>query len=239
MDREGLISIEISALAAALVLALRLFSLLGARGALERQEKVARDALSTGDPQAIRAAIRRLAARVPYGDWTSELLAATENADKTQRKETLARAAAAARRRIRRVTSRGLALDWVVLAVTLGLGAFAREALRVGPLVLGLGAVIIVTLVASLLARAALGRSVLAALAQVESQLVERSLDVETLALSETQCPWCGAETRSRPASLRFEENGSEENDADVEISLVGCPQCGKAHVSLDPRLFV
>jgi hypothetical protein len=228
---ENIASIELAAGAAAVVLAVRLYSLIRAtRGVPDAHRQVV-EALSTGDPKKLKQKASGLGYLNPYGEGAAYLIEASqrEGLSGEQRVEGLERATATAKRRISRRTEQGQAMDFVALCVAIGIVIFAGDVLPTGPLFRSLASAIIVLLLSSLGVRAKLQASVTGSLEVLRSVLVARP-QLPSLSDGPIDCFWCGERTERRSYDIQDVSGGGRER-----VLAAVCGACGKFVATLAP----
>lgn len=231
MKGENIVSIELAAGAAAVVLGARLISLIRAtRGVPDAHRQVV-DALSTGDPKTLKQKASGLGYLNPYGEGAAYLVEASqrEGLSADQRIETLDRAAVTAKRRLSRRTEQGQAMDFVALCVAMGVVIFASDVLPSGPLFRSLASAIIVLLLSSLGVRAKLQGRVASSLDALRSVLIARP-QLPSLSDGPIDCFWCGERTERRSYDIK-EVNGSGQD----RVLAAVCAACGKFVATLPP----
>lgn len=231
MQSENIVSIELAVGAAALVLGVRLFSLIQATRGVPEAHGLVVDALSDGDLELLRKKTHGLGYRNPYGEVASQLIEAHERdaASLQERAEFVERAAGVARRRVIRRTQQSQAMDLVALSIATGIVAFARDGLPAGPLFWSLALAVLALLMASIFARSQLQTSVLGSLDALRSVLMARP-QLPSLSEGPLDCFWCGEKTEKRTFDIR-----DVQTDAHERVLAAVCGNCGKFVTTLPP----
>lgn len=224
MQSESVVSIELAVGAAALVLGVRLFSLVQATRGVPAAHGLVVDALTDGDLHQLRRKTHGLGYRNPYGEVASLLIEAHERdvASREERAGIIERAAVIARRRIIRRTQQSQAMDLVALSVASGIVAFARDGLPTSPIFWCLAVAVLLFLVSSIAARSQLQTSVLGSLDALRTVLIARP-QLPSLSDGPLDCFWCGEKTEKRAFDIAEVETGEQ-----ARVLAAVCGNCGK-----------
>ena len=224
MQSESILTIDLAVGAAALVLGVRLYSLVQATRGVPAAHGLVVDALADGDLNQLRPKTHGLGYRNPYGEVAGLLIEAHER-DVTslqERAEFIERAAGVARRRVIRRTQQSQAMDLVALSVATGIVAFARDGLPTGPIFWSLALTVLLFLVSSIAARSQLQTSVLGSLDVLRTVLIARP-QLPSLSDGPVECFWCGDKTEKRTFDINDIQTGEQ-----ARVLAAVCGNCGK-----------
>ncbi|HSC85707.1 MAG TPA: hypothetical protein VLC09_00470 [Polyangiaceae bacterium] len=224
MEGEELVTLELALGVAAALLAVRLWAFRRAEAALAAGVMRISQASAAGDARGLRSALRGLAGKVPFGDWSPDWLRALDSPAQSARQEALEKAQASSVRRVVRRAARGQALDLTALAVLAGLGAFANSAWPVSSWFWSLGGLLVVLLIGSVILRGALGHSVRSALETLRKLLGDEGVGALPVGDrgdgARSTCERCGGALEARTVYVR-------QGDGDRALEASFCADCG------------